>query len=214
MEPSGEELLKADRESEEHVPVIECRNNVKADEPFTVWITLGKGIAHPDTTEHHIRSIELHFLPDGDKAPYQIGNFEFTAHGESSERPDEGSLFYHEAGISMKTGKSGKLLAQVYCSIHGLWQSSKSVNVVQSAPEYCIQPYPGRRSKQNDQPGNKERKMRTTIQKNLTLAAMVAVAMLTMSGCCSSRHCCKCGHCMENNTCGKMMPEKTTMPAK
>jgi superoxide reductase len=130
MKPSGGELLKTDRKSEEHVPVIECRDKVKADEPFTVWITLSKGIAHPNTTEHHIRSIELHFLPDGDKAPYQIGSFEFTAHSESSERPDKDSLCYHGAGTSMKTGKSGTLLALAYCNIHGLWQSSKTVKVV------------------------------------------------------------------------------------
>ena len=212
MKPSGEELLKADRKSEEHVPVIECRNRVKADKPFTVWITLGKGSAHPNTTEHHIRSIELHFLPDGEKAPYQIGNFEFTAHGESSERPDENPLFIHEAGMSMKTGKSGKLLAQVDCNLHGLWQSSKSVKVVQPAPEPCIQPYPGRRSKQNDQPGNKERKMRTAIHgvaKSVTLAGLVAVAALILSGCCSDKHCKSC-QCMDH----KMAPESQKMPMK
>lgn len=191
----------------------ECRNRVKADEPFIVWIRLGKGMAHPNTTEHHIRSIELHFLPDGDTAPYQIGTFEFTAHGESSEMPDEGSLFIHEAGASMKTGKSGKLLAQVYCSIHGLWQSSKSVKVVQPALETCIQPYPGRQSKQNNQPGNEEMKMRTTTQKNLVLAAMVAVAVLTISGCCSGKHCKSC-HCMDKNMPGKMMNDGKMMPMK
>lgn len=55
--------------------------------------------------------------------------------------------------------------------------------------------------------------MRTTIQKNLILAAMVAVAVLMMSGCCSTKHCKGC-RCMDKDTCGKMMPEKATMPAK
>ena len=57
--------------------------------------------------------------------------------------------------------------------------------------------------------------MRTTIQKNLILAAMVAVVALMMSGCCSSKHCCcKSCHCMDKDAGGKMMPEKTMMPAK
>jgi hypothetical protein len=56
--------------------------------------------------------------------------------------------------------------------------------------------------------------MRTAIQKNLILAAMVAVVALMMSGCCSSKHCCKCGRCMDKNTCVKMMNDGSTMPTK
>ena len=130
MKPLSEVILTADWKSEKHVPVIECRDEIKADELFTVRVTLGKEIAHPNTTEHHIRWIQLYFLPDGAKAPCQIGNFEFTAHGESTEGPNKGSLYtHHEATTSMKTGKSGTLLALAYCNIHGLWQSAKTVKV-------------------------------------------------------------------------------------
>jgi hypothetical protein len=38
-----------------HVPVIECPNAVAADEVFEVKVSLGKEVAHPNTTEHHIR---------------------------------------------------------------------------------------------------------------------------------------------------------------
>ena len=52
--------------------------------------------------------------------------------------------------------------------------------------------------------------MRTTIQKNLVLTAMVAVAVLTMSGCCSDKHCKSC-HCMDKNMSGKMMHDGKMM---
>jgi len=76
-------IQSADWKSEKHVPVIECPDSVQAGEFFPVKATLGKAVAHPNTTEHHIRWIQLYFQPEGAKAPFQIGNFEFTAHGES-----------------------------------------------------------------------------------------------------------------------------------
>ena len=130
MTTLNEVIKTADWKSEKHVPVIECRDEVNADEFFSVRVTLGKEIAHPNTTEHHIRWIQLYFLPDGAATPGQIGTFEFTAHGESTEGPNKGSLYtHHEAVTSMKTGKSGTLLALAYCNIHGIWQSSKTVKI-------------------------------------------------------------------------------------
>ncbi len=131
MTTLGEAIQVADWKKEKHVPVIECPDEVKAGEFFTVKASLGKAVAHPNTTEHHIRWIQLYFQPEGAKAPYQIGNFEFTAHGESVEGPNEGSVFtHHEAATSMKVGTSGTLLALTYCNIHGVWQSSKAITVV------------------------------------------------------------------------------------
>lgn len=51
----GEKIQTADWKGEKHVPVIECRDEVKAGEFVNVKLTIGKGIAHPNTTEHHIR---------------------------------------------------------------------------------------------------------------------------------------------------------------
>ena len=121
-------IQSADWKSEKHVPAIECGENVKANEFFTVTVSLGKAVAHPNTTEHHIRWIQVYFQPEGAKAPLQIGNFEFAAHGESADGPNKGSVFtHHEAAISMKTGASGRLFALAYCNIHGVWQSSKEI---------------------------------------------------------------------------------------
>ena len=126
----SEMIQSADWKSEKHVPAIECPDRVAANEFFAVKVSLGKAVAHPNTTEHHIRWIQLYFQPEGVKAPFHVGSFEFAAHGESVEGPNKGSVFtHHEAATSMKTGKSGTLYALAYCNIHGLWQSSKEISV-------------------------------------------------------------------------------------
>ena len=130
MAQFNEVIQSADWKAEKHVPVIECQDKVKADDFFAVKVSLGKAVAHPNTTEHHIRWIQVYFQPEGAKAPFQIGNFEFTAHGESVDGPNKGSVFtHHEVTASMKTGKSGTLHALAHCNIHGVWQSSKDITV-------------------------------------------------------------------------------------
>jgi superoxide reductase len=118
-----------DFKNEKHVPVIECADTFTKDEMTPVKVTLGKEIAHPNTTEHHIRWIELYFQPQSGPV-FQLGRFEFAAHGESANGPNEGSLYtHHEAGTSIKAGESGTLMALAYCNIHGLWESSKDITV-------------------------------------------------------------------------------------
>jgi superoxide reductase len=130
MAKIGESYKSADWKSEKHVPVIECPDQVKSNEMFDVTVTLGKEVAHPNTTEHHIRWIQLFFHPDGAKFPYQVGNFEFTAHGESVDGPDQGPVYTHHAvTASMKINKPGVLYATSLCNIHGLWEYAKEVKV-------------------------------------------------------------------------------------
>ena len=130
MAKLSETIQSADWKSEKHVPVIECADTVKADEFFVVKATLGKAVSHPNTTEHHIRWIQLYFQPQGAKAPFEIGHFAFTAHGESVDGPNKGPVFtHHEVSVSMKTGKPGTLQALAYCNIHGVWQSAKEIAV-------------------------------------------------------------------------------------
>ncbi|MDP3879890.1 MAG: class II SORL domain-containing protein [Dehalococcoidales bacterium] len=130
MKQFGELFQTADWKTEKHIPVIECPDRVKAGELFPVKVTLGKEIAHPNTTEHHIRWISVYFHPEGEKFTYQIGNFEFSAHGESTEGPDKSSIYtHHEVSLSIKTGKAGVIYASALCNIHGLWQSAKEVTL-------------------------------------------------------------------------------------
>ena len=130
MAKIGELYQTADWKSEKHVPVIECPDAVAADETFEVKVSLGKEVAHPNTTDHHIRWIQLYFKPEGDKFAYQVGNFEFCAHGESTDGADKGPVTTnHSATASLKIKKSGTLFATALCNIHGLWENSKSLSL-------------------------------------------------------------------------------------
>jgi superoxide reductase len=126
----GELVQEADWKMEKHVPVIECADSVKADEHFEVKLTVGKEVAHPNTTEHHISWITLFFLPEGEKFPYQIGRCEFGTHGASAQGPNRSTVYTnHAVTCWMKTGKAGTLIAVSMCNIHGLWQSSKDLKL-------------------------------------------------------------------------------------
>jgi len=120
----------ADWKAEKHVPVIDCPEQIKSGELFIVTISVGKEVAHPNTTEHHIRWISLYFLPDGEKFIYEVGHFEFSAHGESSQGPNKGAVYTnHEVAATLKVNKPGVLYATSFCNIHGLWQSEKEIKL-------------------------------------------------------------------------------------
>ena len=126
----GELVQEADWKTEKHVPVIDCADEVEAEKFFEVKVTIGKEVVHPNTTEHHISWLSLYFLPEGEKFPYQIGRYEFNAHGASAKGPNTSSVYTHHAATTwMKTGKPGTLFAVSMCNIHGLWQSSKTIKI-------------------------------------------------------------------------------------
>lgn len=129
MKNLSEHIQQADWKTEKHVPVIDCPKQVKKDEVFDVKVGLGKEVAHPNTTEHHIRWIRLYFHPEGEKYPYEVGQVAFNAHGESADGPNQGSVFtHHQVTFSMKTVKSGTLHALSFCNIHGLWENSQDLS--------------------------------------------------------------------------------------
>jgi len=127
---AGDLLQSADWKAEKHVPVIECPDAVKADEMFDVKVSVGKEIAHPNTTEHHIKWIHVFFKAAGDKFAYQVAAVDFAAHGESAEGPNTGPVHtHHGATVTMKTTKPGTLVAVSSCNIHGFWENSKDIKV-------------------------------------------------------------------------------------
>lgn len=128
--PIEEHLGKADWKSEKHVPVIECPDSVAPDQVFEVRVSVGKEIAHPNTTAHHIRWVALYFHPEGGKFSYQIARVEFGAHGEGPEGVDTSTIYtHHQAVVSMKTKSPGTLYAVSLCNIHGLWEGEKKLSV-------------------------------------------------------------------------------------
>lgn len=130
MKKIGELFQIADWKNEKHVPVIEIPDRIKADEIIQVMVSVGKEVAHPNTTAHHIRWIQLFFLADGDKFPHQVGNFEFTAHGAATDGPDTGPVYtHHSVTAALKVNKAGQLIATALCNIHGLWENSLPVEL-------------------------------------------------------------------------------------
>jgi superoxide reductase len=127
----GDEIQHADWKKEKHVPVIECPTQVKPDEFFDVKVSLGKEVAHPNTTEHHIRWISLYFHPEGKPFTYDVGHFEFNAHGEAVAGANQGPVYtHHQAGTAIKIREPGTLHALALCNIHGLWESTQEIKLL------------------------------------------------------------------------------------
>ena len=123
-------LQSADWKTEKHVPAIEMPDKISKHQLLEIEVSVGKQIAHPNTTEHHIKFIELYFLGLGEKFPYQLGRFEFNTHGESAQGPNTSGIFSEpKVRAAFKIEKSGLVMAIAYCNIHGLWRSEKEVKV-------------------------------------------------------------------------------------
>jgi superoxide reductase len=98
-----------------HTPVIECPDTVKAGEPFTVKVKVGE-IPHVMEEAHHIQWIDLY-----------SGQSNFIA------RIDLTPVFT-KAEFSVTLVKGGKhekstLRAVERCNMHGLWESTKEINI-------------------------------------------------------------------------------------
>jgi superoxide reductase len=129
--PGMKDLYQAaDWKKEKHVPVIEAPAVVKKGETMQIAVSVGKEIAHPNTTPHHIRWIEVYFQPEGAKFPFQVARCDFAAHGESPEGPDTSTVYANPSIVcSFKTERPGTILASSYCNIHGLWESSQPLTL-------------------------------------------------------------------------------------
>jgi len=130
MSAIGAHVQSADWKSEKHVPVIEVKGPVKKGEAFEVHLSVGAEIAHPHTTEHHIRYIKLFFKPEGEKFIIQLGTYQFEAHAESVEGANEGSAKCEpKVSTTVTLEKPGELIALSYCNIHGLWDNAEKVTL-------------------------------------------------------------------------------------
>ena len=121
-------IQTADWKSEKHVPVIDIKK--VEDGKAVVVVSVGKEIAHPNTTNHHIKWMDLFFWPEGEKFPVEIGYCTFDHHGESAQGPDSSGIFTEPVGkFVFKTSKPGTLMATSYCNIHGLWKSEAELKI-------------------------------------------------------------------------------------
>jgi superoxide reductase len=126
----GDVYKSEDWKIEKHVPAIICPDEFGSGETTPVTVSVGEEIPHPNTTDHHIRWIRLYFMPEGGAYAYEIGYFEFNAHGASTQGPDTSTLYTRpRATVEFRTEVSGTLYATSFCNIHGLWESSKAITI-------------------------------------------------------------------------------------
>jgi len=115
-------LQKGEWKAEKHVPAIEIKKH--EGNVVEVEAVVGKEIQHPNKTEHHIEYIKLMFLPEGEKFPYVLGEYHFSAHGSSVQGPDTSTIYCEpHVIVKFKTEKKGTIIGESYCNIHGLWTS-------------------------------------------------------------------------------------------
>lgn len=125
----GKLLRSGDWKNEKHVPLITAPEQVKADEPFEIGVSIGADDPHPNTAEHHIRWIKLLFEPK-EGFTFELADIQFTGHGEGLKGPQAGPVYTEPfAKIVVRLKQSGTLLALSYCNIHGLWENSKEIDI-------------------------------------------------------------------------------------
>ena len=119
----------ADWKSEKHVPAIAAPAAAKAGESFDVEIDVGREIPHPNTAQHHIAWIALHFVPEGSNTSIELGRADFSAHGASLSDTPGPAATSPFARFRVRLSVSGVLHATAYCNLHGLWTSSAPIAV-------------------------------------------------------------------------------------
>ncbi|MCR5414459.1 MAG: class II SORL domain-containing protein [Kiritimatiellae bacterium] len=122
----------ADWKAEKHVPAIDAPAEAKAGEPVEISVAVGKEIPHPNTVEHHISWLALHFVPAGSQTSIELGRFEFSAHGQAAKANEGPAHVAPSVKTTVCLAASGTLHATAYCNIHGLWTSSAAISVVQA----------------------------------------------------------------------------------
>ena len=108
-------VKSADWKAEKHVPAITALGDFRPGEPLEVEVSVGKEIPHPNTVEHHIAWIALHYVADGSTLPVELARAEFSAHG--------GDAFTEPIlRARVRLSAPGTLHALAYCNLHGLWE--------------------------------------------------------------------------------------------
>ena len=94
-----------------HSPFVVCEANAKSGEKFAVTVRMGNEYSHPDDFDHFIANISLFngetLLARADFVPGTLANMKSQA----------------EVTFNVIPTKKLKLVAQAYCTKHGVWES-------------------------------------------------------------------------------------------
>ncbi len=97
-----------------HSPFVTCSSEAKMGEKFPVTVTVGNEYTHPDDFDHYIEGVSLY---NGEtllaKASFVAG----TLGGQ--DKKGQAEVVFNV----IPTTKKLKLVAQAYCTKHGIWES-------------------------------------------------------------------------------------------
>jgi len=111
-----QDISEIDREAKKdyidrHSPFIHCESTAKSGEPFEVTVKMGNEYTHPDDFDHYIESVALYngetLLARASYVPGTLGNTK--AHNTTKF-------------TIIPTSKKLNLVAQAYCTKHGVWE--------------------------------------------------------------------------------------------
>lgn len=126
----GEIVKDGDFKAEKHVPTIEAPEKIKKGEEALVKVMVGQEIKHPNTPLHHISWIQLYFKPDDGAPAADVANFRYNSHGDTLDLEKSGvAVTEPRSCVAFKPTKSGTLIAESFCNVHGPWESSKHIEV-------------------------------------------------------------------------------------
>jgi superoxide reductase len=102
-----------------HSPFIHCADTATKGEMFAITVKMGNEYTHPDDFDHYIANMALYngqtLLARADFVPGTLGNEKNHAEVTFNIVP---------------TGNNLKLVAQAFCTKHGIWESLETVVAV------------------------------------------------------------------------------------
>ncbi len=101
-----------------HSPFIHCADTVKSSDVFEVTVKVGNEYTHPDDFDHYIANMSLY------NKETLLARADFVA-GTLGGQGEKG---HAEVTFKIKPqGKKMTLVAQSYCTKHGVWESDPKV---------------------------------------------------------------------------------------
>jgi len=113
-----EDISQIEREAkrdyiDRHSAFVHCDTTAVKGEKFKVKVKVGEEYKHPDDFDHYISYVQLW---DGEKMLAQAA----LSAGTMGSAPSQVEIDFYIVPL-----KSLKLIAQAYCTKHGLWQSNE-----------------------------------------------------------------------------------------
>jgi superoxide reductase len=95
-----------------HSPFIHCDDQAKKGETFDVRVQVGNEYLHPDDTDHYVSTVSLY----NGQTKLAEATFFAGANGGQGNKAQTSVTF------RVILEKNAKLIANAYCTKHGLWE--------------------------------------------------------------------------------------------